>query len=91
MTDHQEVNVVEYYDIRAPSKRPQGFAVAEGGNIWAQAFVTNGPIVAGEVACVELQLKNHSLTWVCHVDSRFLMDQLNMSFADIWSYDHTVS
>lgn len=67
VTDHQEVNVVEYYDIRAPSKRPQGFAVAEGGNIWAQAFVTNGPIVAGEVACVELQLKNHSLNWTSGV------------------------
>jgi len=64
VTDHQDVNVVEYCDIRTPSKRPQGFAVAEGGNIWAQAFVTNGPIIAGEVACVELQLKNHSLNWV---------------------------
>lgn len=67
VTDHQDVNVVEYCDIRTPSKRPQGFAVAEGGNIWAQAFVTNGPIIAGEVACVELQLKNHSLNWTSGV------------------------
>lgn len=67
VTDHQDINVVEYCDIRAPSKRPQGFAAAEGGNIWAQAFVTNGPIVAGEVACVELQLKNHSLNWTSGV------------------------
>lgn len=63
VTDHQNVNVVEYFDIRVPSKRPQGFAVAEGGNIWAQAFVTNDPIIAGEVACVDLHLKNHSLNW----------------------------
>ncbi|KAG1896857.1 uncharacterized protein F5891DRAFT_1051327 [Suillus fuscotomentosus] len=67
VTDHQYVNIVEYCDIRAPSKRPQGFAVAEGGNIWAQTFVTNGPIIAGEVACVELQLKNHSLNWTCGI------------------------
>ncbi|KAG1779047.1 hypothetical protein EV702DRAFT_1089712 [Suillus placidus] len=67
VTDHQDVNVVEYCDIRAPSKRPQGFAVAEGGNIWAQAVVTNSPVVAGEVACVELQLKNHSLNWTSGV------------------------
>lgn len=67
VTDHQNVNVVEYCDTRAPSKRPQGFAVAEGGNIWAQAFVMNGPIVAGEVACVELHLKNHSLNWTSGV------------------------
>lgn len=63
VTDQQDINVVEYCDSQAPSKRPQGFAVTEGGNIWAQAFVTNSPIIAGEVACVELQLKNHSLNW----------------------------
>lgn len=67
VTDHQDINVVEYCDIRAPSKRPQGFAVAEDGNVWAQAFVTNGPIIAGEVACVELQLKNNSLNWTSGV------------------------
>ncbi|KAG2369054.1 hypothetical protein BDR07DRAFT_1389440 [Suillus spraguei] len=60
VTDHQDINVVEYCDIRAPSKRPQGFAVAEDGNVWAQAFVTN-------VACVELQLKNNSLNWTSGV------------------------
>ncbi|KAG2145339.1 uncharacterized protein EDB93DRAFT_1288354 [Suillus bovinus] len=67
VTDHQYVNVVEHFDIQAPSKRPQGFAIAEGGNIWAQAFVTNGPIIAGGVACVDLQLKNHSVNWTCGV------------------------
>lgn len=67
VTDQQEVNVVEHCDGWAPSKRLQGFGTAEGGNIWAQAFVTNGPIIAGEVACVELQLKNHSLNWTSGV------------------------
>ncbi|KAG1738398.1 uncharacterized protein EDB91DRAFT_458143 [Suillus paluster] len=67
VTDQQDVNVVEYCDSRAPSKRPQGFAIADGGSISAQAFVMNGPIIAGEVACVELQLKNHSLNWTSGV------------------------
>ncbi|KAG2123440.1 hypothetical protein DEU56DRAFT_924392 [Suillus clintonianus] len=63
VTDQQDVNVFEYCDGWAPSKHIQGFGIDEGGNIWAQAFVTNGPNIAGEVACVELQLKNHSLNW----------------------------
>ena len=64
VTDQRDVNVVECYDSRALPERPQGVAIADGGNIWAQAFITNGPIVAGEIACVELLLKNHSLKWV---------------------------
>ncbi|KAG0695129.1 hypothetical protein DFH29DRAFT_956795 [Suillus ampliporus] len=67
VTDQQDINVVEYCDHRASSKPPQGFAIADSGNIWAQAFVTNDPIIAGEVACVELQLKNHSLNWTSGV------------------------
>jgi hypothetical protein len=65
VTDQRDLNVVECYDSRALPERPQGVAIAEGGNIWAQASVTNGPIIAGEIACVDLQLKNHSLKWVC--------------------------
>ncbi|OAX32510.1 hypothetical protein K503DRAFT_870119 [Rhizopogon vinicolor AM-OR11-026] len=67
VTDQRDINVVECCDSRALPGHPHGMAIAEGGNIWAQALVTNGPIVAGEIACIELQLKNHSLNWTSGV------------------------
>lgn len=39
---------------------PEGLVVGEGGKIWVQARVLGGMLVAGESACIELQVKNHS-------------------------------
>ena len=39
---------------------PEGLVVGEGGKIWVQGRVLGGMLVAGESACVELQVKNHS-------------------------------
>ena len=39
---------------------PECLVIGEGGKIWAQARVLGGMLVAGESACVELQVKNHS-------------------------------
>ena len=39
---------------------PEGLIVGEGGKIWVQGRVLGGMLVAGESACVELQVKNHS-------------------------------
>ena len=39
---------------------PEGLIVGEGGKIWVQARVLGGMLVAGESACIELQVKNHS-------------------------------
>ena len=39
---------------------PEGLIVGEGGKIWVQGRVVGGMLVAGESACVELQVKNHS-------------------------------
>ena len=39
---------------------PECLVIGEGGKIWAQARVVGGMLVAGESACVELQVKNHS-------------------------------
>jgi hypothetical protein len=39
---------------------PEGLIVGEGGKIWVQARVLGGILVAGESACIELQVKNHS-------------------------------
>ncbi len=44
---------------------PEGLIVGEGGKIWAQGRVLGGMLVAGESACVELQVKNHSAKKVC--------------------------
>jgi len=90
VTDQRDINVVECCDTLGPPERPQGVAIAEGGNIWAQAFVTNCPIIAGEIACVELQLKNHSLHWVCRSVSSIYC--INLAHpADFWGYTHTFS
>lgn len=91
VTDQRDVSVVECYDIRALPEHPQGVTIADGGNIWAQAFITNGPIVAGEIACVELQLKNHSLKWVCCIVSLCTLYPLSTHLADVWGYSHTFS
>ena len=39
---------------------PEALIVGEGGKIWVRARVLGGMLVAGESACVELQVKNHS-------------------------------
>ncbi|KAH7926359.1 hypothetical protein BV22DRAFT_1063091 [Leucogyrophana mollusca] len=67
VTDNREVSIVELGDDSSYAQPPQGIAVAEGGDIWARAVVVNGGVVAGESACVELQLKNHSKKWTSGV------------------------
>ena len=39
---------------------PECLVIGEGGKVWAQARVLGGMLIAGESACVELQVKNHS-------------------------------
>ena len=39
---------------------PEGIIGGENGKIWVQGRVVGGLVVAGESACVELQVKNHS-------------------------------
>ena len=39
---------------------PEALIVGEGGKIWVQGRILGGMLVAGESACVELQVKNHS-------------------------------
>lgn len=76
--DKREVKVVEYWDPTNEAPSPQAVVIAEGGNIWAQATLTNDMVVGGESACIDLQLKNHTQRWVCffcpshHVFSKFL-------------------
>ncbi|KIY66014.1 hypothetical protein CYLTODRAFT_455796 [Cylindrobasidium torrendii FP15055 ss-10] len=57
----KEVDVIESYaDIDFSRDEPESVAVGENGKIWMQGKVVGGVLVAGESACVELQVKNHS-------------------------------
>lgn len=58
--DKKIVDVVEaFYDD--PSRpEPEGVIVGENGKIWMQAKVLGGMLIAGQPACVELTVKNHS-------------------------------
>lgn len=61
MTDEKSVDVVESYEENDFSRiEPEGIVVGENGKIWIQGRVVGGLVVAGESACVELQVKNHS-------------------------------
>jgi len=61
VTDKKSVDVVESYEEDDFSRiEPEGIVVGANGKIWAQGRVTGGLVVAGESACVELQVKNHS-------------------------------
>ncbi|KAI0077291.1 hypothetical protein K474DRAFT_1661914 [Panus rudis PR-1116 ss-1] len=64
VTDKKEVDIVEslYEDeggLRI-SGDPEGVVVGENGKMWVQGRVVGGFIVAGQPACVELHVKNHS-------------------------------
>ncbi|KAF5341588.1 hypothetical protein D9758_014091 [Tetrapyrgos nigripes] len=65
VTEKKEVEVVEAFDERlmaltVPGREPEAVTVGENGKIWMQGRIIGGLIVAGETACVELQVKNHS-------------------------------
>ncbi|KAF9231131.1 hypothetical protein BU15DRAFT_82801 [Melanogaster broomeanus] len=67
VTDKREVKVVESWDALSAAQLPQAVAIAEGGKIWARATITNGAVVGGETACIDLQLNNNSQRWTSGV------------------------
>ncbi|KAJ8077578.1 hypothetical protein PM082_002010 [Marasmius tenuissimus] len=64
LLEKKDVDVVEAFDEDQFNQEgrgdPQAVVVAENGKIWVQARLVGGLVVAGESACVELQVKNHS-------------------------------
>jgi hypothetical protein len=60
VTDKREVDVVECFEEDFTRVEPEGVVVGENGKIWAHGRIVGGAAVAGESACVELQVKNHS-------------------------------
>lgn len=60
VTCNKDVQVVESFEEDMGRQAPEGVVVGEYGKIWVQGKVVGGIVVAGESACVELQVKNHS-------------------------------
>ena len=85
VTDKREVKVVENWDPANAASSPQAVVITEGGKIWAQATLTNGVVVGGESACIDLQLKNHTQRWVCSFRLGYLV------FSEISPPRHPVS
>ena len=63
--DSKNIDVVECFDEDFSKDGYGSVTVGEQGKIWAQSRVVGGYMVAGQPACVELQVKNHSSQEVC--------------------------
>ena len=59
--DKKEVDIVEAFEPDFCRVDPEAVVVGESGKIWLQAKLLGGVVVAGQPACVELTVKNHSL------------------------------
>ena len=59
--DKKEVDIVEAFEPDFSWIDPEAVVVGESGKIWLQARLLGGVVVAGQPACVELTVKNHSL------------------------------
>ncbi|TBU56615.1 hypothetical protein BD310DRAFT_907616 [Dichomitus squalens] len=60
VTDKKPVDVVELFEDDLVRGAAEGIVVGENGKIWMQGKVLGGFMVAGQPACIELQVKNHS-------------------------------
>lgn len=63
--DKKEVDIVEAFEPDFSRVDPEAVIIGESGKIWLQARLLGGVVVAGQPACVELTVKNHSLKKVC--------------------------
>ena len=61
MFDKKDVDVVEAFEPDFSQVDPEGLVVGENGKVWLQAKLLGRVVVAGQPACVELTVKNHSL------------------------------
>ena len=63
--DKKEVDIVEAFEPDFSRVDPEAVVIGESGKIWLQVRLLGGVVVAGQPACVELTVKNHSLKKVC--------------------------
>ena len=62
MVDKRSIDVVESYPYieTFTGKVPEAIVVGENGKLWMQGKLVGNVIVAGDSACLELQVKNHT-------------------------------
>ncbi|KAF9790357.1 hypothetical protein BJ322DRAFT_382751 [Thelephora terrestris] len=58
--DKKDVDIVETFEPDFSRVDPEAVVVGESGKIWLQAKLLGGVVVAGQPACVELTVRNHS-------------------------------
>lgn len=73
--DKKEVDVVESWEEDFERIEPEGVIVGESGKVWVQGKLIGGIMVAGQPACIELQVKNHSLKKVSSPKSEFTLSE----------------
>lgn len=93
VTDTCEVKVVESLDTLSSTTIPQAVTIAEGGRVWAHARITNGAVIGGEAACIDLEVKNHTSRWTSgvtltltrtlHLSSSLLADKPPPDISDL--------
>ena len=86
VTDKKQVDVVEQYEGDPVRGEAEGIIVGENGKIWMQGKVLGGFMVAGQPACIELQVKNHSSKKVILVLSYFDLRRRRLTdlSAELW-------
>ena len=61
VVDIKTVDIVQAYTYQESLHGPpEAIVVGDNGKLWMQGRIIGGPVVAGESACLELQVKNHS-------------------------------
>lgn len=58
--DKKDVDIIETLEPDFSRVDPEAVVVGESGKIWLQAKLLGGVVVAGQPACVELTVRNHS-------------------------------
>jgi hypothetical protein len=86
VTDKKEIDVVESGEEDFARIEPEGVIVGENGKFWAQGRMVGGVAVAGESACVELHVKNHSSKKVRGVPCLFSFT--SACFSELRLVDH---
>lgn len=61
VVDNQSLDVVSAFPHELVGvKEPEGVIIGENGKLWMHGRLIGPVIIAGESACIELQVKNHS-------------------------------
>lgn len=87
VTDKKGIDVVESSEGTQFAPDPQAVVIGEGGKMWVQGRIVGNHLVAGQPACVELYVKNHSTKKVGHASIAFcIASTYSVLFVEYWSF-----